>query len=225
MNASTPSTPRKFAFDLEFAEDGHVVRRAETMRTRFSREELDAARREGEDAGRRSEEARAAQSARAACEEILRKLSPAPRLLNAEAEHLRREASELALAIGKALGGLAIAQFGETQILAAVEECLSHLRGEPRVVLRVSPAFAGAAEQYLVPLANDMGWAERIMVRPDPQAAPGDWLVEWGSGSMGFSQIEALARIEAALAAHLVVPAELVPESGSPTSSHPGGAQ
>lgn len=225
MNASTPSSPRKFAFDLEFAEDGHVLRRAETMRTRFSRDEMDAARREGEEAGRRSEEARAAQAARAACEEILRKLSPAPALLNTEAENLRREAAELALAIGTALGGLAIARFGQAQILAAIEACLAHLRGEPRVVVRVNPAFAGAAQDHLAPLAGEMGWADRILVRPEPQAAPGDWLVEWGSGAMGFSRAETLSQIEAALAAHLATPADLESRSGSLESSPAEGAR
>lgn len=192
----TSALPRKFAIDLELSHEGRVVRAGETMKTRFTRDDVDQAFQRGLEEGRASAEAQAARAAQTACEHILQRLQPVAPLLDRHGEALRQDAARLALAIGHALSGTALRHYGEDSLMAAIEDAMSAMRNEPRVIIRVPPAFLPALEARLVPLITDMGFAERVMLRGDPKAAPGDWAIEWREGEIAFSTEAMSARIE-----------------------------
>jgi flagellar biosynthesis/type III secretory pathway protein FliH len=126
---------------------------------------------------------------------------------------------EIALAIGRALVGEALARQPLADIEAMFRELVLRLEAEPWLEIRLAPGAAAAAEASLLAIAEDAGYRGALRVLPDPRLGPGDARLSWQDGTAERD----LARLEAEAAA--LVEAWLPPRQRSHApAAQPGAA-
>ncbi len=146
--------------------------------------ELQAARTEaflaGEQQGRREAEAQlsamAAQIARSA-DRLL--AQDAARAVEVEAQAVR-----MALTAARRIAGAALTEKPLAALEGAIRECLGHARQAPHLVLRVHESTVEAAESLIKRLAQETGFAGRLIVLGEPDMASGDGRIEWADGGL-----------------------------------------
>ncbi len=140
--------------------------------------------RRGEADGRRA--AREAEAARlvAAIEALGGRLAEALAASEARAEAIERDAVSLALAFARKLAGAAARRFPLAEIEAAAEVCFAELRQAPHLAVRVAPDFVEAVRAELAAIAQERGFAGRLVVLGDPDVAEGDARLEWADGGV-----------------------------------------
>ncbi|MBY0532151.1 MAG: flagellar assembly protein FliH [Xanthobacteraceae bacterium] len=212
MNAASPKTPAKYLFDVEF--DGNSrfgdlsgnarAAIAEAQKTSF-REGFDAAKTEGE------------QRCAAQLERIATDMHLAVGRLAAIETRLEREAIDVASAIARQLSPALLAKQPLAEIEALVLDVLAHVRAAPHVAVRVSPEMAESAGVRLKKIADERGFASRLVILPDPAIASGNCLIEWADGGVSRDTQAIETRIEQAIQNYLGVPhgTPKVPESKS----------
>lgn len=181
----------KFMFGADFREGG---RRA------AGEADVAAARaegfREGEIHGRQQAEAQlvalASQISRAA-EQLLAQD-------DARAQAVEEQAAQVALAAARALGGAALAEKPMADIEAAVRECLVHARLAAHLVVRVNEAAVESVEGLLKRLAQQTGYAGRLIVLGEPDIRPGDGRIEWADGGLALDRQLLSQQVEQAVA-------------------------
>jgi len=197
-----------FAFETEFAPDGHVIGGAGARY--LPREEADAL----AEAARKDAETRARQSAlarsQAALERIEAHLAPVPPALEALADTLRREAAELALVAARKIAGMALDAFGPEAAADGVARTLARLKGGARVIVSAAPEAQAAIEERAAS-GGLAGSGIRIVFVADPGARPGDWRVEWDQGMVAFNREDVEAELEEILARRMADPIGALP--------------
>jgi flagellar assembly protein FliH len=179
------STATKFLFSTDFREGG---RRA------AGEADLAAAKAEafraGQEQGRREAEGQlnglAAQLTRTA-----------ERLFAQEAARtakIEAQAVDVAIAAAKALAGAALAERPLEALESAVRECFAHARLAPHLIVRVNEAAVEAAESLTKRLAQENGFAGRLLVLGEPDIAPADARIEWADGGFAIDS-ERLGRL------------------------------
>lgn len=191
---------RKYAFDLVFDAAGETTRQQDLQARRFSQDELEAARAEGERAGR----ADAAAAAEAALAVQLEAAARAAQRLEAALERetalLRQEVARLAFAMAKVVAGRALEAFGTERVIDAFDTVLDTLCGEARLVVRVGEAGIEGLRPRLQETAKAHGFTGSLLVRAGEGLGQGDVAIEWGDGAMSLTATALLARLEATLA-------------------------
>ena len=170
----------------------------------FSEEQLQAARAEGEAAGREKGRAEAreeqaalvtAQNAQvlATLESLLARVDEEVAAYEAMREVLRGEMAGIVLAIARKLAGNAL----EAQPLGAVEgmvnECMTMLAGESRLSIAVCAELEAPLKEYLVQLRRD---GQVMEVVADRKMQPGDCRIQWPGGKASRQQEELDKEIE-----------------------------
>ncbi|OYW67798.1 MAG: hypothetical protein B7Z40_05650 [Bosea sp. 12-68-7] len=167
------NTATKFTFGTDFREGG---RRA------AGEAEVAAARAEGLALGR--EEGR--RDAENQLNGLLAQLArSAERLVAQEAAHaaeVEARAAYVAIVAAKALAGAALDERPLAALENGLRECLAQARQAPHLVMRVNDAAVEAAEGLVKRLAQEMGFAGRLVVLGEPDIAPGDGRIEWADG-------------------------------------------
>jgi flagellar assembly protein FliH len=167
------STATRFTFGTDFREGG---RRA------AGEAEVAAARAEGLAIGR--EEGR--RDAEHQLNGLLAQLArSAERLVTQEAAHaaeVEARAAYVAIVAAKALAGAALDERPLAALENGLRECLAQARQAPHLVMRVNDAAVEAAEGLVKRLAQEMGFAGRLVVLGEPDIAPGDGRIEWADG-------------------------------------------
>jgi flagellar assembly protein FliH len=177
--------PQKFTFDVSFDHLGAPSARSIAER-RFTRSELEATRQsalaEGHAAGL-EEAAKAAQSLTAdALTQIAESLTALLTVQDATTiDTQRRALATMQAIIAKLVPGLA-AKDPLAEIEAFATKCLHEAIDEPRVVIRVAQEIYEPLRERLDTLANDAGYAGRIVLLVDDAIAAGDARVEWADG-------------------------------------------
>jgi flagellar assembly protein FliH len=187
---------RRFDFDTIFDEDGAILQEGSARRAAFTEADLENARKQGFEAGRKSETARAEAASAAALAEIARAAQLSLAQWTSERAGMQAEAAALALAAAKKMAGLALERLGEDRVAALFEDVLEHMRHPPRLVLRVAPAHADSLRPRLEAIAQDHAFDGALMVRPDPKVRVGDLIADWGDGAVIHDQTLLLQRIE-----------------------------
>lgn len=191
MNSSI-SAVRKFSFETVFDIDGAIVREGDTFKTQFSKQELEAARAEAFEEGRRTSEREAAQA--------LALLSQSMRALleryEIDQRILREEAVAVALAAARKAADVALDSFGEDRVLAALDAAMETLRGAPRLVVRLEPGMIAGIKSRLEEAARLAGFDGALAVRADASIAAGDVILEWPEGAIAHDRAAAFARID-----------------------------
>lgn len=189
------SPARKFSYETVFSAEGEVLRDGRGHRSIFTAEEVEAERRAAYEQGRASAEAKAAQSAADAAQALARQAQLLLTRLDGESRALKQDAAALARLAARAIAGAALDAFGPERAEEIVAQALDSLRAAPRIVAKLRPEHAEALTPRLQALADEHGLAGQLIVRPEPNARPGDVSLEWGEGALAFDREEAQARL------------------------------
>lgn len=196
-------SPSPFMFETEFTPQGEVLSGPE--RKYFSREETDQlaakARVEGEAKARQAAEVKGFQSV----DKIVAHLAPVAAQLAAIADQLRAEAAELAIIAARKIAGAALDKNGEETAAAAIADVVRQLKLNPVVTVSLAPESIPEVERRMEQLRRQ-GIGTAITFLADPKARPGDWKVEWGEGSTGFSREGVEAVLDSIIDARLQDP-------------------
>lgn len=167
-------------------------------RAQLTEADLAAAREEGLQRGRQE----AAQATDRASAEALRAIARMMQMmlsgLAAEAQGLRQDALEVAMAAAQLMAGQALEQFAPEAVEGFVSEAIGQLRDVPRLVVRIAPELADDLAPRLEQVARDAGFDGQVVVRPDPVASGGDVTLEWAEGSIHHDRASSFAAVEAA---------------------------
>ena len=209
--------PRKFTFETVFDGDT-VIAAAPRPRRSYTAEEVEAIRAQCFAEGEQSTVAQA----QAVQAEAMRHLSEAMATLTAIAHDHRTGAARLALAAAGKIADAALAAFPQAPLTAALETLAREVEAVPRLVARIAPDQAEAAQASLTAAAANAGYPGQVAVRPDPSLAGAAFVLEWGDGSAAFDPSQAAARVsealEAALAAEGMHAEPRIPASPLPPS-------
>lgn len=196
------SAPARFLFDTDFSRpapaapsvvalDAHRSAVADAEAAAYRRGEADGAR-----AVRETDAARLV----AAIETLGERLSAAVAEADARAVSSERDAVALALAFACKLAGAATARFPMAEIRAAAEACFAEMRAAPHVAVRVAPDFVETVRAELAAIAQDRGFAGRLIVLGDPDVAEGDARLEWADGGVSRDAGAVRRAVESAIA-------------------------
>jgi len=190
----------KFTFDTEFVA-GTERRTAEAERRRkktLTVEEIEKLQAAAHAEGRSDAAAAHAEAVERALAALTIAVRAASDQTHAEIETVRAEAAAIALAAARRLAPAAIAAQPLADVEAALREAMHQAIGEPRLVLRASPAIAALVEPRLADIAHEEGYDGRLHVAADPHFAGADCRIEWrgGGAERSFEAITAaIARI------------------------------
>jgi len=176
----------------------------------FSAEELAAARKKayqegfnaGNQVGQQNGKAEADAEATGRLSKAIAKIgdSLAGLLQQVTAERQARtgEPVQIALALVKKLMPTLAERHGLDEIEAAFTNLLAEFVDEPRVTVRVHPHGLKAIEERLRPLAEQRGFAGRLVISGDGKVADTDCRIEWTTGGGERNSQRLLEEIEAA---------------------------
>jgi flagellar assembly protein FliH len=160
--------------------------------------DLEAARNEGLEQGRRDAVAAAAQTEAQALNAIARMMQMVLGRVAGEAQSLREDAVDLSLCVARTLAGELLDRHGGEAVEGFVAEAITHLRHGPRLVVKVTPDLVESLTPKLEKVALDAGFEGALVVRPSEAALPGDCTLEWAEGSIQHDRAATLEGIEIA---------------------------
>jgi flagellar assembly protein FliH len=183
----------RFTFDTVFTAGSDVVSDAARSRARrtLSQTELDQLTAEAHAEGSRSGEVRAIEAVGMAAHQLTTQLRQAI----AAMDQIRADAAALALALAGRLARSALDAFPNGEVERALREAMHQAMGEPRIVLRTSPAVAEALGKRLADLAHEEGFDGRVQLSAEPHLHGADCRIEWRGGGAERS----LAAIETSM--------------------------
>ncbi len=198
----------KYTFDTEFDRDGQIVRsRPPRPKTKFTREDVDAAQAEGFAAGEASAQAQAAQAAAQATMEALEiikaGLAEILASLQSEVDTVRAEGARLALEAVRQLTRCLVDRHGEEHITALIEDGLKGLRDTPKVTIALSPDLAPSLGSKIGDTATTIGFEGQVDIVEDAALARADCRLTWGRGGASSDLEGAIAAIETLIRDHL----------------------
>lgn len=190
---------RKYTFDTVFEPGGKIVQLDPLAKTRFTRDEVEAAcaaaRTEGENGAVAAAEARAA----AALERLAGAAEAALSRLDAESAALKTDAAGLSLMAARAIAGAALEAYPDAALDGLVADVADELRVAPRVRVTLPEALLDRLGPRVEAALAAVGFAGRADVVPAPDAAAGDVALDWGRGSVSERRDDASASVEAAI--------------------------
>jgi len=104
--------------------------------------------------------------------------------LDADRAALEEKGVALALALGRKLGGEAMARYPLVAITEVARNAFQHLRGVPHVVVRVHESLVEDVEALTKRIARERGFEGRLVVMGEPDIPPGDARIEWADGGV-----------------------------------------
>ncbi len=183
------NAPRKFLFETTFetAEPSGKSRPAkkEPVKT-FTEEDLVKARDDGfaagKDAGQKAAEELIERDVAQTLARLTQQLGELGKVQTDAIERHGREAIEAALAVIRKLFPNLAETHGMAEIEAIIGECLSRLRGEPRVVIRVADSLLDAVKERVEALSTEAGFEGKVVLLAQNDLQAGDVRVEWADG-------------------------------------------
>lgn len=207
--------PVKYQFDVEFAGGG-----AES-RTTLAAVEAEAFRR-GHAAGEAEANARIERRLAAALNQAAERIGDLAKKFSALEQRLENEAVEVAIAVAGKLAPALIAREPLAELEALVIDVLSHVRSAPHLAVRVNEDLLELAGSRLKQIADERGFAGRLVLLPAPDLGPDEVRIEWADGGIARDRTAIENRIGEAVARYLArggTPAALAPD---PEKAGPG---
>lgn len=199
-------SPVKFLFDDEFGRDG----------ARVSRSKLTLAEHETLLVGAREESFRqgfaAAQAEMtaadqhriaAAAEKIADAMEMIAHQLTTLEARLEAEAVEVAFSVARKLAPALTAREPLAEIEQLVIDVFAQIRSAPHVAIRLPDALIDSASAHLMKLAEERGYAGRLVLLPEPGLGPDDCRIEWADGGVVRDRAGIESRIAEAVARYL----------------------
>lgn len=183
------NAPRKYLFETSFETDeppaAPVAAEKEPEPT-FSEEDVAKARDDGftagKEAGQKAAEELIERDVAQALTHVTQQLAELGKVQAESVERRSREAVETALSIIRKLFPNLAAKHGLAEIEAVIGECLTRLRGEPRIVIRVADALLDAVNERATALAAKAGFEGKLVLIAQDDLQAGDVRVEWADG-------------------------------------------
>lgn len=192
----TGPAPRKFTFDQRFDAPGERAGKAQPRAKQFyTPEEVE----EAYQRGRGSLEATAAQAQALALGRIAEAAMTAISQLDAMAAEARAEALSVALAAARRIADAALDRYPLDVVEHTVRQCLAQAAHEARIVIRVNADIAEMLKARIAEIADEIGFAGRIVVAADPRVAAADCRLEWTDGGVERDAAAIAQRIDGAL--------------------------
>lgn len=213
-----PASPRPFAFDTEFGSDGQVVRQTEWQPTKrsFSPAEVDAmvaqARLEARQQALSEVEALRADALSVLAQNVAASLGQLAQV----AEQHRMQATELAVACGRALSSTAFDLFPRRPLETTIDLLAQEIDASPRLLIR-APNLDAEARSQIETLCVQSGFSGMVVFRDEP-GAPASFVLEWADGRASFDPQEAETRLRASLQAALAA------DDSTPQHNFPNGS-
>ncbi|MEP0521148.1 MAG: hypothetical protein ABJO09_17085 [Hyphomicrobiales bacterium] len=194
-----------FKFDLDLSQNALTmeerfkelqVLHAETLEKH--KVDLQAAKKEGEEIGRKSSEAIAA---KALAEHMQKVVKSASGLLSSRSkmhETLERQTSTLALSIGKHLANAALKKAPHAEVEAMLIDAIGDLSNVPHLILHLPQITADEVRPKLIELLDDLGFAGRLIVKTEADWTEADIRLVWADGELvrDLNQAEAILQKE-----------------------------
>jgi len=128
---------------------------------------------------------------------------------------LEAEAVEVAVAIARKLAPALIAREPLAEIEALVVDVLAHVRSAPHVVVRVAEDLTEPAGSRLKQIAEQRGFASRLVLLPAPELKADEVRVEWADGGVERDRAKVEARIDEAVKNYLARGGASAPAAGT----------
>jgi flagellar biosynthesis/type III secretory pathway protein FliH len=223
-----PSSGILFAEDFDDAFDAHPASYAaddaappepEIIAPAFTAADVEAARREGHEAGHRTASAEAAHHLRAAaaqaCESLAGLLTRARQDAQKLAEQSAEAAARLLFAALAAMLPSLCARHDPAEIAGVVRDVISAMTPDSALCVTVSPALLDEVRQALSTLPPDL--ARRVAIATQDGVAPGDARLTWDSGAASRSSRRAQQAVTDILTRLDLLPAPTPAPHVSPT--------
>jgi len=174
----------KFTFDTVFSDEIDIVAEAARGRRRrsLSEAEIQGLRDEAKAEGRRAGEVVALEAVAAAARQAGAAVEAALVQLAQERRLMLEQSSQLAFALARKLATAALDAFPQADVEAALREAMHQAIGEPRIVLRATPAVAEALAPRIAEIAHEEAFEGRIQITADPALRRADCRIEWRGG-------------------------------------------
>jgi flagellar assembly protein FliH len=187
----------KYTFDVEFRNEGDLISNAARARQKkaYTHAEIDTMCARAREQGMKSGQVRAQEAIAAGAVEAATALRNALAATHNEIETVRADATAIAVAAAIKLARAALAAVPLAEVETALREAMHQAIGEPRVLLRASPAVIEAIAPRLAEIAHEEAFEGRVQVSADATLKGTDCRVEWRSGGAERSE----GAIEAAL--------------------------
>lgn len=196
------SVGTKFLFERRF--DDGAAKAPPPKKKSFTAAEHEEAMQQAREAGVAAGRAAAAkeiEARSAATLDAMRKaIAPALADLPAILEQHMRAAVGAAVEVVRRLYPTLAERNDLAEIEALARECLSHLAGEPRLVVRVADAELDTLKPRLDAVATQAGFAGRVILFADPQLQPGQVRIEWADGGAERDPARIWSEIDGVLA-------------------------
>lgn len=186
---------RKFAFDMEFAADGRILRAGDEVRLTFTKDEVAELEAEAYARGREDALVRAEEIAGQHLRQIASQMQFLFTRLGEESASMRRECAEAAVAAAETIAGVALDRFGREAVEAIAGEAIAMLRDAAHIRIATTPELVETLRPRLEQLAEATGYAGRLVVSPDPTRRPGDCEIAWADGLIVSDRAEAAQKI------------------------------
>jgi len=126
----------------------------------------------------------------------------AHQLLSLE-RRLEAEAVEVAVSVAKKLAPALIEREPLAEIERLVLDAFAQLRAAPHVAIRLPKELVDGASARLQKLADERGYAGRLVLLPDPELGPDDCRIEWADGGVVRDRAAIESRIAEAVNRYL----------------------
>jgi flagellar assembly protein FliH len=187
MTVTTDTPLRKYLFDRSFDQAGRNDKAPDKLVT-YNQEQLDKAREEAFREGQTAGEQVAVKQQTARNTTILTQIERQLEKLIGEASALRqRDMSatlDVAMNIARKLLPDYVARQGTAEIEALVQQALSDLSREPRLVIRVAESQFDALNGQLETLTQQTAYAGKIVLLADAAMDTSDCKIEWADGGI-----------------------------------------
>ncbi len=198
----------KYTFDTEFDRYGNTVReRPPRPKTRFTAEDVEAARADGFAEGQSSVEAKTqeatAQAVNAALATITAQLGDIIGTLQGEVDRVRAEGARLSLETTRHLMETALERHGADHLEAIIKEALSTLRTTSQVTIRLAPAMAEELAGRIEAAAQAAGFTGHLEITPDDTVDSADCALSWADGGAFSNWAEGLEALRTMIREHL----------------------
>ena len=174
----------KYTFDTVFDEELDSAGEAARARRKrsFSEAEVEQLCSEARAEGLKAGEVRALEAVAVATKEAGNAIKGTLALIERERRKMLEENMRLALALATKLAHAALTVFPQAEVEAALREAMHQAIGEPRLVLKASPAVTEKIAPRANEIAHEEGFEGRVQVSADPSLTRADCRIEWRGG-------------------------------------------
>lgn len=121
---------------------------------------------------------------------------------------IQKDAVRLAMAVLRRVLPATAAKYAFDEVTHMVEEVVSHVLDEPRIIIRVVESLVDPVRERMTEVALSHGFEGRVVVQADPRVDLGDVRVEWTDGGAERDMGRLMAEIEEIVERGLAAPIE-----------------